>query len=461
MADYRLEIEDANAHLLRVTLRLRRPAARQLLCLPAWAPGSYRLRDFARQVMTIEARQGGRACGVEQVDKSGWAVTCSGAAMLSVSLVIHAFDETLRGAFLDTASGFCNGPALFAYAPGREAEPCTLTIGRLPRGWRVATSMPQRGRQRFEAADYAELIDHPIAFGRLQCGRFEAAGVEHEWALEGAWPGFDAERLGADLRRLCLAQIAFWHGRGRPPMRRYRFLIRAAEQGHGGLEHRESCLLAVARRELPHIETAAAGEDPYTGLLGLASHEYFHAWCATRMKPRELAAPDLQREAPTRLLWFFEGFTAYYDELMLLRAGLVGAAGYLRRLATTLNALLATPGRHALSVAQASFEAWTKHYQRDANTPNATVSYYDKGAAIALLCDLALRRRGSSLDAAMRRLWRLSAGAAIGEAELEAALGADADAEFAADLRAWVHGRAELPLAPRLAAAGVALVREP
>lgn len=456
MADYRLEIEDPRAHLLRVSLTLARPAACQRIALAAWAPGSYTRRDFARHVMRIGARQGGRDVAVQAVDGNQWDVLCEGRGALVVTLVLYAFDDSVRGAWVDADRAFVNGPAVFPYAPGREHEPQRLSIGRLPPGWEIATAMPAVGPSRFEAADHAELIDHPIAMGPLWRGAFDVAGTPHEVVVQGAWPTFDGARLLADLRRVCAAHLKFWHGRGRPPFERYLFLVHASEAGYGGLEHRASTAIACARRALPR-QGAAEIDEAYAGLLALLSHEYFHAWNAVRMTAPELRAPDLRTEAHSRLLWFYEGFTSYYDELALLRAGLVDAPRYLRALARSVNAVHGTPGRHVQSVAQASFDAWTRYYRRDENTANGTVSYYDKGALIALLADVALRVRGRTLDDVMRTLWQRASRGRVGEAEIAAALGD----EVAPEVLGWVHGTGDLPLAPRLAAAGVALRSAP
>jgi predicted metalloprotease with PDZ domain len=463
MIDYRVEIADAHAHLYRVTMRVPAPAARQRLSLPVWAPGSYMVRDFARHLSALEATQGGRAVPLLQIDKTTWEAACSGRAVLVVSTLVYAFDRSVRAAFLDAERGFFNASSLCLRTEGRDSEPHRITLGRLPRGWRVATAMPASGRQRWQAADYDELIDHPFELGTFWQGHFMAGGVEHQFVVSGAWPTFDGPRLLADTRKLCEAQIAFWHGRhagqprrSRPAFERYVFLLLAVEDAQGGLEHRASTALVAARRDLPR---RASGEssDGYVGLLGLISHEYFHTWNVKRLKPRELARPDLGRENATTLLWFFEGVTSYYDDLLLLRAGLIDAARYLHLLARPVNAVAASPGRFVQSVAEASFDAWTKYYKADENTPNATVSYYTKGALVALLLDLSLRGQGGSLDDVMRRLWRRSGGGAIGEDDIADALQAVAGASMQRQLADWVHGRGELPLAATLAGAGVTM----
>jgi predicted metalloprotease with PDZ domain len=463
MIVYRVEIADAHAHLFRVTLRLPAPAARQRLSLPVWAPGSYMVRDFARHLSALSATQGGRSVALTQVDKTTWEAACSGRAALVVSALVYAFDRSVRAAFLDAERGFFNASSLCVRCEGREGEPHRIALGRLPRGWQVATAMPAAGRQLWQAPDYDELIDHPFELGRFWQGRFLAGGIEHRFTVSGAWPNFDGQRLLADTRRLCEAQIAFWHGRhgdqprrSRPPFGSYLFLLNAVEDAQGGLEHRASTALVSARRDLPRQAMGEATEA-YTGLLGLISHEYFHTWNVKRLKPRDLAPPDLGRENATPLLWFFEGVTSYYDDLMLLRAGLIDAEHYLQGLARPVNAVAASPGRFVQSVAEASFDAWTKYYKADENTPNATVSYYTKGALVALLLDLSLRERGGSLDAVMRLLWRRSGGGAIGEDDIADALQAVAGVPMQQQLAEWVHGRGELPLAAVLARFGVAV----
>lgn len=444
MLRYRLEIADLHAHLWRVRLTVPAPAAAQGLAFATWAPGSYTRRDFARHVSGLAARQRGQAVALQRDGLSRWVARCREGVALEVEYLVYAFDPSVRGSFLDDARGFVNGPAVFVRAEGHEALPHALALGRLPRGWQVAGTMPP------VAADWAEFIDHPLAMGPLWRGTFSACGVPHGFTVLGAWPGFDGERLLADAQRICEAHIRFWHGRGKPPFAHYEFLLHLRDDDYGGLEHRASTALVAARRDLPR-RGGAERPDGYVNLLALVSHEYFHAWNVVRMKPPEFSAPDLQADLPTPLLWFYEGFTSYYDELMLLRAGLVDRARYLRQLSRPVNNLLATPGRQVQSVADASFDAWTKYYRRDENTANATVSYYDKGALVALCTDLALRREGGTLDEVMRALWRRRG--PVGADEVFAAL----PPAVAQVLHGWVHGTGELPLAELLPRFGIAL----
>ena len=461
MIDFLVEAFDRHAHLYRVTLKLPRPSALQRLSLPVWIPGSYMVREFSRHLSKLRAQQGTRECRVEQLDKCSWQVHSEGAQALTVVYEVYAFDTSVRTAFLDAHRGFFNGTGLCLRVDGREAEPHRLRLGKLPAGWQVATAMPPTARRHeYVCADYDELVDHPVEMGDFWRGEFRVRGVPHEFVVAGAWPGFDGERLLADARRICETQISFWHGRGKPPLQRYVFMLNAVDEGYGGLEHRASTALICARRQLPRVGVAQAG-DGYVTLLGLISHEYFHTWNVKRLKPRDFERIDFARENYTRLLWFFEGFTSYYDDLLLLRAGLIDAPRYLRLLAKTVSGVLATPGRRQQSVAESSFDAWIKYYRSDENTPNATISYYTKGALVALALDLSLRAAGrGSLDDVMRGLWARSAGGSIDEADIAQALQQLAGRSMQPELDAWVHGTEDLPLQGLLQRAGVAWLAE-
>jgi predicted metalloprotease with PDZ domain len=233
------------------------------------------------------------------------------------------------------------------------------------------------------------------------------------------------------------------------------------DDSYGGIEHRNSTALIAARRDLPRLNDAKTS-DGYTTLLGLISHEYFHTWNVKRLRPAEFARYDYAQENYTALLWFFEGFTSYYDDLLLRRAGLIDDAGYFKLLTKTANQVLQTPGRAVQTVAQASFDAWVKYYRQDENTPNATVSYYTKGALIALCLDLSLRAEGAAtLDAVMRGLWDRCAGGPMAEADLLAVLQALSGRSWAKEIKVWVHSTRELPLKNLLQAQSLQVHEDP
>ncbi|RQP21589.1 M61 family metallopeptidase [Piscinibacter terrae] len=459
MISYRIDIADANAHLFRVMLTIPNPAERQILSLPVWIPGSYLVREFSRHVSELKATQAGNPVALDQLDKATWEATCSGKAPLVLRYLVYAFDTSVRTAFLNAQRGFFNGTSLCLRAEGREDEAHEIELVQMPEGWEVATGMgavtvDALGRGTYRSADYDELVDHPFELGRFWRGRFEACGVPHEFVVAGAFPDFDGERLVADSKTICEAAIKFWHGSEKPPFDRYVFMLNAVDEGYGGLEHRASTALIDARRNLPQKGKAEL-TDGYVTLMGLISHEYFHTWNVKRLKPREFAPYDFTRENYTELLWFFEGFTSYYDDLLLVRAGLIDEGRYLKLVAKTISGVADTPGRKVQSVAQASFDAWVKYYRTDENTPNATISYYTKGSLVALALDLTLRSHQGNLDEVMRGLWARSDGGPISEADIRDVLREVGGRSFDEEMQAFVHGTGDLPLQSLLERVGV------
>ena len=473
---YRVEAADPRAHLYSVTLTIAEPQAPQRVSLPAWIPGSYLVREFARHLQRLAARQDGKPVAVHQLDKANWQIDCVPSSPLVLSYEVYAFDNSVRTAWLDSQRGFFNGTSLCLKVHGQEGVGHELDVVApkdMPQ-WEVATGLApvkvnRRGFGSYFAADYDELVDCPVEMGHFFSGEFKAGGVPHRFVVAGASESFDGERLLADAQKICEAQIRFWHerpgggarSRTRPPYRSYVFMLNAVDDGYGGLEHRNSTALIASRRDLPRRgETRQS--DGYVTLLGLISHEYFHTWNVKRLRPAEFARYDYASENYSQLLWFFEGFTSYYDDLLLRRAGLIDDATYLKLLTKTANQVLQTPGREVQSVAQASFDAWVKYYRQDENTANATVSYYTKGALVALCFDLTLRSEGhGDLDAVMRALWQRCKAGPMTESDLAAVLKEVGGRAYTRELAAWVHGTRELPMKELLGLHGIAVLEEP
>ena len=463
---YRIEAADPHARLFTVTLTVAHPQEQQELSLPVWIPGSYLVREFSKNLQRLSAQQG-RRVPLLQLDKHRWRATCRTDRPLVLTYEVCAYDSSVRTAWLDASRGFFNGTSVCLRVHGQEDAPHALEVASTAATahWSVATgltpqSIDKRGFGVYAASHYDELVDCPVEMGTFWSGQFTACGVAHRFVVAGAAPSFDGKRLLADTQKICETAIRFWHGKGKPPIKNYLFMLNAVHDGYGGLEHRNSTALICGRHDLPRTGEARAS-DGYTTLLGLISHEYFHTWNVKRLRPAEFFRYDYSQENYTQLLWFFEGFTSYYDDLLLRRAGLIDDATYLKLLAKATNQVLQTPGRSVQTVAQASFDAWVKYYRQDENTPNATVSYYTKGSLVALCLDLTLRREGkTTLDDVMRALWKRCAGGPMTEADLRAELASLAGRSFDNELDQWVHSTAELPLAELLAAHGVALKPE-
>ena len=517
-----VEIHDLHAHLFGIELTVNKPAATQLLELPVWIPGSYLVREFSKNLQHLTASQRGQPVPLRQLDKHRWEVQADPAAPLVLRYRVYAFDNSVRTAWLDSQRGFFNGTSLFLAVDGQRDRPhdVELSAQNAPADWQVATGLPavktdRAGFGRYRADNYDELVDCPVELGAFFSGTFQARAVPHRFVVAGATASFDSARLLADAQKICAAQLGFWHpDQETAPFDAYLFMLNTVGDGYGGLEHRNSTALIANRADLPQIgatpaantskpavqaAAAAPGDasddhaaaasgtsatlhsaliaaaragaeaaavpsqhDGYVTLLGLISHEYFHSWNVKRLRPAEFARYDYTRENYTELLWFFEGFTSYYDDLILRRAGLINDATYLKLLAKSINQLRQTPGRLVQSVAQASFDAWVKYYRPDEGTPNGTVSYYGKGALVALCLDLTLRAENSTnLDQVMRALWSHCRAGPMSEADLLTVLERIGGRSYAPELAAWVHGTDELPLQRLLATQGVSVLEEP
>lgn len=468
---YRITPADPAAHLFEVRVHVADPdPTGQEFRIPAWIPGSYLIRDFARNVVAIAAESDGEAVGITKIDKSGWQTdACEGP--LDVILEIHASELNVRGVHLDTTHAYFNGPCVFPAVVGRESDACELDVLPPPDGsgnsWRVATSMSPLTAERYgfgsyQAADYWELIDHPVEIGDLHIGEFEVAGIPHAIAVRGHTK-FDMGRLCRDVSTLCAEHHELL---GAPAdLDRYLFLLLVKGDGYGGLEHRWSSSLICSRHELPRHDTTDVDED-FRRLLGLFSHEYFHLWNVTRMKPAAFTPYRLHSESHTGLLWVFEGITSYYDDLALVRSGLITPESYLELLGQTITRVLRAPGRHRQSIEESSFDAWTKLYKPDAGSPNLIISYYTKGAMVACALDLTLRHLSDgrcTLDDVMRECWVEfgESGEGMPERGLEAVARRVGDVDIDDFFERYVRGTADVPLDQLLQEYGVRLNLRP
>ncbi|MEP7156985.1 MAG: PDZ domain-containing protein [Betaproteobacteria bacterium] len=438
---YRIFPKNPSAHLFEVSVTVTDPDADgQEFMLPAWIPGSYMIREFARHIVTLRAESAGKPVACTKIDKATWQCAGGVTGPLTVTCEIYAWDLSVRAAHLDESHAFFNGTSVFLLPLGREAAPCEVEIV-APEGdryavWKIATSLTQTpaptrlaGQKKLKTAaiagvsfgkpksfghfcaeNYDELVDHPVEMGTFAHASFVACGVIHHIAITGRHRA-DLDRLCADLKKICETQIRLFEPKTEmAPMSEYWFLVMATGDGYGGLEHRASTALFCNRDDLPL--PAQKGEkkisNGYRRFLGLASHEYFHTWNVKRIKPAAFVPYDMAQENYTRLLWFFEGVTSYYDDLVLSRSRLIEPLSYLELIAENIGRVTSQSGRLKQSVADSSFDAWIKYYRQDENSPNAIVSYYQKGAMIGLALDLTLRQRthgATSLDDVMRALW--------------------------------------------------------
>jgi predicted metalloprotease with PDZ domain len=469
---YEVELARPEDHLVDVTLTIACADAavdgRVTVSLPAWSPGSYLIRDYARFVRDLTARgEDGRALAVTKLDKATWAIAVAGADVVTVRYRVYGHDLTVRTNHVDGSHAFLHGPATFVHVPALRERPVEVVV--LPpaaRGWALATGLDGGAlaapaeRYRLTAPDVDALYDAPIHLGHTEEATFTVGGVPFELALWGArLPGgaFTVARLAEDLAAIAADHAARIGGPDGPPclpFARYTFLVMFTADGYGGLEHRASS----ANLFNP---AALATRKQYEGLLELLSHELFHAWNGKRIAPPALAGFDYAREAYTRCLWVMEGVTSHYDRWALRTSGRITVKSFCEKVLDDWVRLQAVPGRAHQSLEDASFDAWIKLYRPDESNLNSAVSYYLKGGLASLALDLEIRRRtdgARSLDDVLRALWRGHGALGVPHPEdVEPLFVAAAGVELGETFAAVVRGTDDPPLPRELAALGVEL----
>ena len=471
---YTVHTADLDGHRYEVTLRIANPdPTGQVVRMPAWIPGSYLIRDFSKHIETIAAfsvlATVETELPLERIDNDTWKLPAVAAdTVIEIRTLVYAFDASVRTAYLDSERGFFNPSSLCLAVEGQTHLPTALAIA--PIGtWSVQTTLSRvktdtAGFGFYLAPNYDALLDHPIALGHFQTIDWKSRGTAHSMVIQGCLQEVDRKRLITDLSAICDSIIDLFEPKTkRAPFQRYLFLVNAVLSGYGGLEHSDSTALLCNRDHLPQAG-CPLNDDHYQEFLGLCSHEYIHAWLVKRIQPKAFQPYDLQGRNHTRLLWLFEGFTSYYDDLQLLRSGRIALQPYLNLVGKNWNMVLRGPGRHKQSVADSSFDAWTKYYQADEHTPNAVVSYYSKGALIALGLDLLIRvqtRHRKSLDNVMQLLWAAHGKTQEGLAEdgfdriVLAAIGPDFKKSWLQFKARYIEGTHDLPLAQWLSAQGI------
>ncbi|MBI4394178.1 MAG: M61 family metallopeptidase [Euryarchaeota archaeon] len=448
---YTVSMPNPDNHLFHVRMEVDEASLPLRVAMPVWTPGSYTLREYARNVQSLVATAAGKPLPVVQLDKATWEVAGSAVQKVALEYDVSALNLGVQGAHLDRTHGYFNGAAVFLFVIGETGRPAEVEI-RHPDGWRVSTGLPPGAKEgHYRADDYDHLIDCPVEIGTHRVLGFESMGVPHRIALYGRG-NHSEERLARDIKAIVDAELAIF---GSPPYDDYTFIIHLTDRRGGGLEHRNSTTLNVNR-------TCFQPQKDYETFLSLVAHEFFHTWNVKRIRPVTLGPFDYLKENYTRLLWAMEGLTSYYDRHVLVRAGLSKPEKYLEYLADEVKKLQDTPGRKMMNLEDSSFNAWVKHYRPDENSVNTAVSYYHKGELVGLLLDLEIRRASSgvrSLDDVFRILWDRFAvkGRGIGEQDIEAASTEALGHSTRTFFDMYVRGTDELDYNAALSAAGLEL----
>jgi predicted metalloprotease with PDZ domain len=376
--------------------------------MPVWSPGSYLVREFAKSVEDLKANFNKKSLKTEKINKNTWRVYSEKANNVIISYKVYAFELSVRTSFVDASHAYFNGTSMFMFVDELRKNPSKLTIIPFKDWKKVSTSLPKapiksasfpktegKGFQ-YEAPNYDILVDSPVEIGNHETFDFTSAGVVHHVAMYGKG-NYDIEKLKADMGKITQACTDVF---GVNPNKEYTFIIHNLTRGSGGLEHLSSTTLQVNRWTY--------GEDTYKGFLSLVAHEYFHLWNVKRIRPKALGPFDYNNENYTNLLWVMEGFTSYYDELLLYRAGFYNEDEIMRKFSSSINSIENQPGNKVQPVAHSSFDAWIKAYRSNENSYNTTISYYTKGSVIANMLDLKIinaTKGKKNLDNVMQYLY--------------------------------------------------------
>ena len=402
MFHYTVSASHLTRHLFHVSLSFYNEKDVPItVVLPNWTIGSYMIRDYAQNIVQVYSICDNLSHPLQQIRKNAWR-TLPIKGLWKIEYDVYAFDSSVRAAFLDQNHAFFDGASLLMFVENHEDKPCEISF-RLPERWQTIVPLPEKDGV-YRAENYRALLDAPMLSGCLKHLFFEVCGIPHHIWIDGDAPYLDENRLIEDVAKICQQHIQMF---AHAPFERYDFLLRVTENGYGGLEHLSSSSLLMPRSSLPSLRREVNRND-YIVLLGLFSHEYFHAWNVKTLRPKEFLNYDLQHENYTEQLWAFEGITAYYDDLALVRCGVITPQEYLSLLSKTITTVRSQAGLQVQSLAQASFNAWTKAYHPNENSENTTVSYYKKGSLLALCCDATLRAgRGkfASLDEVMKHFY--------------------------------------------------------
>lgn len=419
---YQITPVSLSEHLFEVRMQVQLDDAVMSLdlTLPAWIPGSYMIRDFARNIIQIDTVNN-QHC-IKKLDKQTWTLSHRQAQAIDKCQLVYrvfAFDLSVRSAFINHEYAFFNGTSVFLKVIGLELAPHYLQTlhTEQTQTWQTISAMPKVQLSTIPPLDnvsadstvyrsdcYHTLIDHPVLMGALTHSRFSVDGIIFHLVFTGA-ETMDLQRICDDLTPICRHHISLF---GECPVQEYWFMTLLCATGMGGLEHKSSTVLQFSRFDLPMRNEVERKNEGYQQFLSLCSHEFLHTWHVKRTRPKVLLAPELSQEVYTPQLWIYEGFTSFYDDLALARTGLISALDYCQLLGQSITRMLRNPGRHLQSIAQSSFDAWTRFYKQDANSVNHIVSYYLKGSIVALALDITIRQQSQnkySLDDIMRQLW--------------------------------------------------------
>jgi predicted metalloprotease with PDZ domain len=441
---YQVSMPQPTSHLFEVTLQIANWQASTLdLKMPVWTPGSYLVREYAKQVQDFSAEdsRSKKSLQTTKLSKNYWQIKTENASEITVAYRIYANELSVRTNHLDATHGYFNGAALFFFIPGLEKQPYLVKINPPRSDWQVSTALSpiSNSANTFIAPDFDTLVDSPFEIGTQKIYDFEVLGKPHQLAVWGQGNA-DINKIIEDTKKIIEVEANLFDGL---PYEKYLFILHLSASGFGGLEHKDCCSLNYPRYSF-------RSKDKYYRFLQLVAHEFFHLWNVKRIRPKALEQFDYEAENYTTSLWFCEGTTSYYDLLLPLRAKIYDSKFFLDNLSKEISKYLNTPGRKVQSLSESSWDAWIKLYRRDSNSDNSQISYYLKGEMVSLLLDLLIRSRSHnnrSLDDVMVKMWERFGKDEIGftDRQLFEVIESIAQTNLNEFFQHYIHGTEELP----------------
>ncbi len=441
---YRVAMPQPTSHLFEVALQVSNWQAASLdLKMPVWTPGSYLVREYAKQVQDFSAKASNdkQVLPAKKLSKNHWQIKTENISEITIRYRVFANELSVRTNHLDATHGYFNGAALFFFIPGLERNAIEVEIVPPRSNWQVSCTLPTVSDKSntYIAKDFDTLVDSPFEIGTQRIYDFEVLGKPHQLAIWGEGNA-NRDQIITDIQKIIEVEANLFDGL---PYEKYLFLLHLSASGFGGLEHKDSCSLNYPR-------LGFRAKDKYLRFMQLVAHEFFHLWNIKRIRPKALEQFDYEAENYTTSLWFSEGTTSYYDMLLPLRAKIYDSKIFLDNLGKEITRYLNIPGRKVQPLSESSFDAWIKLYRRDSNSDNSQISYYLKGEMVSLLLDLLIRDRHNnqrSLDDVMRQMWQRFGKEEIGftPEQLQIAIESVAQTDLSEFFQRYLDGTEELP----------------
>ena len=409
MIKFLLNLYDSKKHLVELTCSFKVSNKKKIsFSLPKWSPGSYLIRDYARHIVNLEVTLNNEKVFPKQKNSNNWEIDIKSNGLINIKYLIYCFDKSVRANYLDNDRLFLNGPSTFLRVKEFSDKKHQLEIKKhiFLKNKKITCSMNfLKQKNLYQETCYQEFIDHPLEISNTKNTHFYLAKNKFTLSFSNLnIKKIDLKKINSDIKKICNQIISFW---GNNPNKEYHFLINCEKNGYGGLEHKSSSALLIDEQSLPRTKNIIDREK-YINFLGLCSHEYFHVWNVKRLKPKSLVNINFDSENYTSLLWFFEGFTSFYDDFLLLRSSLISPEEYIKIIEKKIDHYNFSPGNKIQNLADSSFYAWIMFYKAEDNYNNFFNNYYLTGSLVALMVDIEINHASNfeqSLDDLVKVLW--------------------------------------------------------